>query len=326
MFTLKETSSTADPPDYQQQEAVELLLDAEMNRLNVEIERKDHEIREKDRALNDLRERQAELDEQLTQSQQNDEHNVSLINLLHKSRNGLAKQLKLGQDELQSMKEDKQTYKDTLDFIVTKDSRVKKSFLKKVTTLQRKINTEQVKFLALEHTLERKCREYEDRIELVTEENRNLEQTNALLREAAVDTNALHDQRVAELTTQLMHLREELEQAHKAKDEQKAQFEETQQTYQAQHNATVARLAEKVDGLKEKIRQLEETLPSASALPPMVSTKIYFVNSFCLNEFTRTVFPNKMRGSLLENSTMHVGSVDRSNFQNIKCYYTFLMS
>ena len=159
--------------------------------------------------------------------------------------------------------------------MVTKDSRVKKSSIKKATTLQWKINIEQSKVSALEKIIENKSREYESTIELVTEENMNLEQRNVLL-----------DQKVAELTTQLTNLREKLEQAHKARYEQNAQFEETQQTLQAEHNATVARMEEQVDGLKEKIRHLEENLPSASALPPMVSTKIYFVNSFCLNEFT----------------------------------------
>jgi len=77
-----------------------------MDRLIVEIERKEHEISEKDRAL-------GELEEQLKQAQQHDEHNVSLINLLHESRYGLAEHLKHGQDELQAIKDDKQTYKET---------------------------------------------------------------------------------------------------------------------------------------------------------------------------------------------------------------------
>jgi len=73
----------------------------------------------------------AKLDEQLRVAQHDSSQDQTLLSCLNESMAGLKQQVKRGNDELQAMKEDKQTYKNTLDLIVKKDMCVKKFFIKK---------------------------------------------------------------------------------------------------------------------------------------------------------------------------------------------------
>jgi len=275
-------------------------LGPEIDNLRAQIVKKDNEILEKDKKLVELQEQQTELDEQLTVAQLNS--NEDLINLLKETKEGLVQKLKHGKDELKTLKEDKATYKNTVDFIVTRDSQVKKHFLKKHILLQGKIKSERENVAAIKQVLDRVCSvnsEYEEQMKTLGQEKHELEQRLSQLQQQ----NALHETRVQEMTE---HLGQQIDQAHLANQDQRSQFveqrslqaqinaaiadkeeeikhlreqivqtqtlrEEEQRTLQTQHETTVTEMTEKIEHMKDEIQQLEEGLKRTSASPPSVS-------------------------------------------------------
>jgi len=98
---------------------VERVMGDEIDNLKAVIEKKDSTILKKNRKLEVLRQQQTELDEKLKEAQMDNTQNQTMIAYLTETKEGLTKQLKDGQDELQKLQEDKQTYKNTVDFIVS---------------------------------------------------------------------------------------------------------------------------------------------------------------------------------------------------------------
>ena len=244
--------------DHQQQLDVERLLGTEIDNLRAQLEKKDKEIRGKAIALKDLQNQHTELDAKLKVAQQ--DANVDLINHLKETKEGLVQKLKHGQDELKTLKEDKATYKNTVDFIVSRDTWVKKNFLKKAIILQRKLEIEQKIVTDIKQELERVhivANEYKEQKECLRQEKRDLELRFSQHQEAAKEENALHEIKVKEMTELIQHLRQQINQAHLANDDQRSQFEENIQALQTQHGATVAVKAEEIKHLREQIVQAD---------------------------------------------------------------------
>jgi len=276
-------------------------LGPEIDNLRAQIVKKDNEILEKDKKLVELQEQQTELDEQLTVAQLNS--NEDLINLLKETKEGLVQKLKHGKDELKTLKEDKATYKNTVDFIVTRDSQVKKHFLKQHIMLQGKIKSERKKVATINQSLDQVCSvnsEYEEQIETLSQEKHELEQRFS-------QQNALHETKVKEMTELIQNLGQQIDQAHLANEDQRSQFqdeqralqaqcdaamaetageiknlreqidqtqmlrEEEQRALQTQHETTVTKMTEKIEHMKDEIQQLEESLKCTSASPQSVS-------------------------------------------------------
>ena len=252
--------------DNQQQVDLELLLGTEIDNLRAQIQKKDTEIVEKGISFNELQRQYTEIDEQLRDAKQDHAE----INYLKETKERLVQKLKTHQDELQTLKEDKATYKNTLDFIVTRDSRVKKNFQKKSIILQRRLKIEQKNVTDIKQDLERVhivANEYKEKIESLSQEKRDLEQRISQLQDAAKDENARHETNVKEMAELIHYLRQQIEQAHLANEDQRSQFEEEQ----AQYDATFTKMTEKIEHMKDKIQHLEESLQRASALSPFVS-------------------------------------------------------
>ena len=290
--------------DHQQQEDNERLLGEEFDKLKDEIERKEYKIIEKDKEIHELQRRYAELDEQLKVAQHDSSQNKTLINCLTESMAGLKQQVKRGNDELQTMKEDKKTYKNTLDFIVKKDMCVKKFFIKKTITLQKRVNLEQKKIAAVQLAKELDSSEYENRIEHLIQEKQDLEERNSQLRESALqdqnkihsleeenrakvtemteEINSLHNQlrlqtqetqqllekRAAEMTEEMDNVIQQLNQERVAREQLRKQYEE-EQAKQDKHTEKIAEFTKDNEHLKERILQLErieETVSCSSVI------------------------------------------------------------
>jgi len=237
---------------HQQQVNIECLLGTEIDNLRAQIEKKENEILEKDKKLDELQVQQTELDEQLKAAQLNS--NEDLINLLKETKEGLVQKLKHGQDELKTLKEDKTTYKNTVDFIVTRDSQVKKHFLKKHILLQGKIKSERENVAAIKQVLDRVCSvnsEYQEQMKTLSQEKHELKQRFS-------QQNALHKTKVKEMTELIQHLGQQIDEAYLANQDHRSQFEKKQRALQAQSNATIADKAEEIKHMTEQIDKTQK--------------------------------------------------------------------
>jgi len=271
---------------------VERLMGDEIDHLKSDIERKDNEILEKNKAMEVLQMRLTEFDEKLKEAQQDITQNQTLIAYLKDSKEGLTKQLKQGQDELQKLKEDKQTYKNTVDFIVSSKSRVKKTVVNRFITLQERITSEQHKVSALQQALERDTMKYEERIELLLQEKRTLEQRNNQLEHTVMDhqskldtvqemhtvlvskfgeATVLHDQKVTQMEGQMDRLREHIDRTEMSLEDQRTQYEVKIRDLQEQHDAKVSVMAVQIERLNNTIEILANSPMGASARTPRVS-------------------------------------------------------
>ena len=106
--------------------------------LGVLIDRLQNEITEKGEALRELQRQHDKLDEKLKVAQYDATQNQGVIEQLNESKAALVKQFRKGQKELQSLKDDKETFKSAVEFIVNNDSRQKDTFIKKTIHLQTK--------------------------------------------------------------------------------------------------------------------------------------------------------------------------------------------
>jgi len=242
------------------------VLEAEFDRLHAEID-------EKDRSLRDLLRRH---NEQIEKAQQDAAHNSALIEYLNETKQALSQLVKQGQNELKTTKEDKKTFKSALDVIVRNDSRLKTTFLKRNVILQRKIALEKNKSSALEKTLERKSRDYEEKIQSLSQEKLELEQRVTQLHDSAIQEKALYEQRM----TDIVNLRQQIDNAQLAHEDQRSQFKRRERDRIALHHAKVTEMTREIDNMKDKIQHLEESLQRASAPPPLVSSPKTFNNVF----------------------------------------------
>ena len=279
-------------PDYLHQVDVERLMGDEIDHLKTDIERKDNEISEKNKALNVLQRQQTELDEQLKEAQQDITQNQTLIAYLKDSKEGLTKQLKQGQDELLKLKEDKQTYKNTVDFIVSSKSCVKKTVVKRVISLQNRIEREQNKVSALQQALGRHAIEYGEKIEQLMQEKRTLEQRNAQLEQSVMDYQSklvslqeehnvlvskvaeetfLHEQNVAQMEDTMDRLEEHIGGVEMTIGDQRTDYETKVRDLQERHDAKVSDMADQIERLNKEIEFLAKSPMGAFAHTPMVS-------------------------------------------------------
>ena len=209
------------------------------------------EISEKNKSLDKLQGKLTEVDMKLNVAQQNASLHHTEINYLKEIKEGLVQKLKNGQDELQTLKEDKATYKQTVDFIVTRDRPVKKSVLSQAFILQRKI-TDLKKDLERVHT---DANDYKKQSESLREEKRDIEQRLSQLQDAIKEENTLHKTNVQEMKELIQHLRQKIDQAHLVNDDQRSQFEEELRALHTQHDATIAEKLEEIKYLREQIDQ-----------------------------------------------------------------------
>ena len=207
-------------------------MGAEIVHLKTDIEKKENAIIEKDKALDVLRQQYTELDERLKEAQQDISQNRTLIACLTETKDGLTKQLKDGQDELQRLQEDKQTYKNTIDFIVSLRTQVRKKFVNRCITLQKMKTSEQI--------------EYEKRIENTMQEKRTLEQTNSQLEHAIMDNQV-------------------------AIENQRTHYEAKIRDIQERHDAKASAMSDQTERLNKEIEILTKRPLGASAHTPMVS-------------------------------------------------------
>jgi len=268
---------------------VERLMGDEIDQLKSDIERKDNEILEKNKALDDLQRQQSELDEKLKEAQQDITQNQTLIAYLNESKQGLTKQLKQCQDELEKLKADKKTFKNTVDFLVSSKSRIKKTVVNRFISLQEMIACEQNKVSALKQA----ATKYEERIENLMQEKRTLEHRNTELEQTVMDNQSkldtleeehnvlvskvanetiLHGQKVTEMERQRDRLREHIDRAERAIGDQKRHYQETIWDLQERLDATQSQKADQKEQLPKKIESLDINPMGASATTPIVSS------------------------------------------------------
>jgi len=256
--TSKEHQQQQDA-ERQQRVNAEHVLGAEFDRLHAEIEKKD-------RALLDLLRLH---DEQLKKAQQDSAQNSTVIEFFNESKQALLQLLKQGQGELKTSKEDKQIYKSALAVIVKNESIVKKTFLRKIATLQRKIALESSKVSALEQTFEHKSNEYEEVIESMTR-----------LQDSVIQEKALLEQGMTEMIKDNTKLRKQIEQVQMAEENRRSHFDAKEQALKAQHSAKIVEMSKQIACMNDEIQQLHGSLQLASAPTQLVSCLYIFNNVF----------------------------------------------
>jgi len=193
---------------------------------------------------------------------------------------------------LQKLQEDKQTYKNTVDFIVSLRTRIKKTFVKKLITLQKTIKFEQNKVSALQQCLGRHTIDYEEKIESLVQEKRTLEQKNAQLEQSVMDNQSkldtlqeehnvlvskvanetvLHEQKVAQMDDTMDHLREHIDRVEMTIEDQRMNYEAKIRDLQERHDAKVSAMADQTERLNKEIDFLAKSSRDAFAYTPMVS-------------------------------------------------------
>jgi len=279
-------------PDHQHQVDLERLMGDEIDHLKSDIERKDNEILEKNKALDALQWKLTELDEKLEEAQRDITQNQTLIAYLKDIKEGLTKQLKQGQDEMQKLKEDKQTYKNTLDFIVSTKTHVKITAVNRFIRLQKMITREQNKVYALQQTLGRHVIEYEEKMKQLMQDNRTLEQRNAQLEHSVMDYQSkldslqeehnvlvskvaeetvLHEQKVAQMDDTVDRLREHINPAEMTIEDQRMYHEAKIRDLQKRHDTKVSAMADQIERLNKENAFLAKCPKCASARTPVVS-------------------------------------------------------
>jgi len=279
-------------PDHPHQVNVERVMGDEIDNLKAVIEKKDSKILKKNRKLEDLRQEQTKLDQELKEAQLGNTQNQTMIAYLTETKEGLTKKLKDGQDELQKLQEDKQTYKNTVDFIVSLRTRIKKTFVRKLITLQTTIKCEQNKVSALQQALGRHVIEHGEKVEQLMQEKRTLEQRNAQLEHSVMNNQSkfdtlqeehnvlvskvaeetvLHEQKVAQMEDTMHQLREHIDRAEMTVEDQRTHYEANIRDLQERHDAKVSAMADQIERLSKKIKFLAKSPMNSSARTPMVS-------------------------------------------------------
>jgi len=282
-------------PDHQHQVDVERLMGDEIDHLKSDIARKDNEILEKNKALDALQWKLTELDEKLEEAQRDITQNQTLIAYLKDIKEGLTKQLKQGQDEMQKLKEDKQTYKNTVDFIVSTKTHVKITAVNRFIRLQKMITREQNKVYALQQTLGRHVIEYEEKMKQLMQDNRTLEQKNAQLEHSVMDYQSkldtlqeehnvlvskiaeetvLHEQKVAQMDDTVDRLQEHINPAEMTIEDQRMYYEAKIRDLQKRHDTKVSAMADQIERLNMENAFLAKCPKGASARTPVVSCSV----------------------------------------------------